>query len=146
MLMQFLTDWMMRKSFSRCLFVLFAYSNVWRKNINKLLTKNISLPQLLDNLPVCQDFGRNMCTRVNCKFVHLLDREYHNTLSIKFIQICDYFSQQRSLKFTSNVLPFAETTRMEFVVGSSANIITSRFSFPQRWKWLTETEFNNSKH
>ncbi|CRK99236.1 CLUMA_CG012664, isoform A [Clunio marinus] len=27
--------------------------------------------QLLDNLPVCQDFNRNMCTRINCKFVHL---------------------------------------------------------------------------
>ncbi|KAL7012869.1 hypothetical protein ACKWTF_015089 [Chironomus riparius] len=29
--------------------------------------------QILDNLPVCQDFNRNMCTRINCKFVHLLD-------------------------------------------------------------------------
>lgn len=24
---------------------------------------------------ICQDFNRNLCTRINCKFVHLLDRE-----------------------------------------------------------------------
>ncbi|KAG5667951.1 hypothetical protein PVAND_015911 [Polypedilum vanderplanki] len=29
--------------------------------------------QILDNLPVCQDFNRNMCSRINCKFVHLMN-------------------------------------------------------------------------
>ncbi|KAH0998855.1 hypothetical protein HUJ05_005608 [Dendroctonus ponderosae] len=27
--------------------------------------------QLLDTLPVCQDFNRGLCTRPTCKFVHL---------------------------------------------------------------------------
>nr|XP_015029785.2 muscleblind-like protein 2 isoform X7 [Drosophila virilis] len=29
--------------------------------------------QLLDTLPVCQDFNRSMCSRLNCRFVHLTE-------------------------------------------------------------------------
>ncbi|KAH0568473.1 hypothetical protein KQX54_021021 [Cotesia glomerata] len=29
--------------------------------------------QLLDTLPVCQDFNRQLCNRPACKFIHLYD-------------------------------------------------------------------------
>lgn len=31
--------------------------------------------QLLDTLPVCQDFNRQVCNRPACKFIHLSDGE-----------------------------------------------------------------------
>lgn len=32
--------------------------------------------QLLDTLPVCQDFNRQVCNRPACKFIHLSDGEF----------------------------------------------------------------------
>lgn len=35
--------------------------------------------QLLDTLPVCQDFNRQLCNRPACKFIHLLDGKHYLT-------------------------------------------------------------------
>lgn len=32
--------------------------------------------QLLDTLPVCQDFNRQVCNRPACKFIHLSDGKF----------------------------------------------------------------------
>ncbi|XP_055532078.1 protein muscleblind isoform X11 [Wyeomyia smithii] len=37
--------------------------------------------QLLDTLPVCQDFNRSMCTRPTCRFVHLMECDK--------VEVCD---------------------------------------------------------
>ncbi|KAL9913454.1 splicing regulator muscleblind isoform 14-T29 [Glossina fuscipes fuscipes] len=37
--------------------------------------------QLLDTLPVCQDFNRSMCSRLNCRFVHLTEDDK--------VEVCD---------------------------------------------------------
>ncbi|XP_055372683.1 GATA zinc finger domain-containing protein 14-like isoform X2 [Condylostylus longicornis] len=37
--------------------------------------------QLLDTLPVCQDFNRSMCSRINCRFVHLMEHDK--------VEVCD---------------------------------------------------------
>ncbi|XP_037914187.1 uncharacterized protein LOC119653550 isoform X14 [Hermetia illucens] len=37
--------------------------------------------QLLDTLPVCQDFNRSMCSRLNCRFVHLMESDK--------VEVCD---------------------------------------------------------
>lgn len=41
--------------------------------------------QLLDTLPVCQDFNRGLCNRTACRFVHLQEgKDYY--INIKYIK------------------------------------------------------------
>jgi len=39
--------------------------------------------QLLDTLPVCQDFNRQVCNRPACKFIHLSDGELFARIGAK---------------------------------------------------------------
>lgn len=41
-----------------------------------------SMIQLLDTLPVCQDFNRSMCNRPTCRFVHLTDGKHCGILGL----------------------------------------------------------------
>lgn len=57
--------------------------------------------QLLDTLPVCQDFNRSMCNRPTCRFVHLTDGKY--TLSGNQTLLCmiisEYTKKSKRLKY-----------------------------------------------
>lgn len=40
-------------------------------NYEQILMNDFYAFQLLDTLPVCQDFNRQGCTRPTCRFVHI---------------------------------------------------------------------------
>uniref|UniRef100_A0A1B0FEL9 C3H1-type domain-containing protein n=1 Tax=Glossina morsitans morsitans TaxID=37546 RepID=A0A1B0FEL9_GLOMM len=44
-------------------------------------TASTQAAMLLDTLPVCQDFNRSMCSRLNCRFVHLTEDDK--------VEVCD---------------------------------------------------------
>lgn len=91
--------------------------------------------KLLDNLPVCQDFNRNMCTRMNCRFVHLLERKFGPHVEMFIISNPQ---QQKSWRLTNSESRYVETTWQESAVVLNANITTFRFNCrqPSRWRQI----------
>lgn len=58
----------------------FSFVTIVRDRSRKSMLRNKSIWhiffQLLDTLPVCQDFNRQVCNRPACKFIHLSDGEF----------------------------------------------------------------------
>ncbi|XP_062134985.1 muscleblind-like protein 2 isoform X28 [Drosophila sulfurigaster albostrigata] len=50
--------------------------------------------QLLDTLPVCQDFNRSMCSRLNCRFVHLTEDDKVEVLDQRVAVCRDHANSQ----------------------------------------------------
>lgn len=92
--------------------------------------------QLLDTLPVCQDFNRNLCNRPACKFVHLQEGECGVGFECIYLNVRHDCSQERAWKWWITVWRCAEMRPRASVRGLCVNTTTSRYPChrPQWWQ------------
>lgn len=78
----------------------------WNWVTTIILMKVLLYLQLLDTLPVCQDFNRQGCTRPTCRFVHIREGEHQFQFVIHSLvtPILARQSSQKSFWYLLNLL------------------------------------------